>query len=126
MKNRGRKFSILHAATAVAFLLCLISSVQARAADSSPPCMPRCCTHMAEMHARFLKIVKNQDAELASQAEKIRAASGDAKQGLIEATLLLMIQQQSAQHAEMEKMITEMKGNAAKGGCAMKRNRQGV
>lgn len=79
--------------------------------------------HMAEMHADFLKMVKNQDAELASQAEKIRAATGDAKQGLIEATLLLMIQQQSAQHAEMEKMITEMKKNAAKGGCAMMRNR---
>lgn len=123
MKNRVRKLPILHAATAVAFLLCLISSLQARASDFSPPCMPRCCMHMAEMHASFLKMVKNQDAELASQAEKIRAASGDAKQGLIEATLLLMIQQQSAQHAEMEKMITEMKGNAAKGGCAVTRNR---
>jgi len=123
MKNRVRKLPALHAATAVAFFLCLILSLQARASDSPPPCMPRCCTHMAEMHARFLKMVKNQDAELASQAEKIRAASGDAKQGLIEATLLLMIQQQSAQHAEMEKMITEMNGNAAKGGCAMMRNR---
>ena len=85
--------------------------------------MPRCCTRIGEMHARFLKMVKNQDAELASQAEKIRAATGDAKHSLIEATLLLMIQQQSAQHAEMEKMITEMKENAAKGGCAMMRNR---
>ena len=78
---------------------------------------------MGEMHASFLKMVKNQDAELASQAEKIRAATGDAKQSLIEATLLLMIQQQSAQHEEMEKMITEMNDNAAKSGCVMMRNR---
>ncbi len=81
---------------------------------------------MAEMHANFLKMVKNQDAELASQAEKITAATWDAKQGLVEATLLLMIKQQALQHAEMEKMITEMKENVAKGGCAMMLNRQSV
>lgn len=81
---------------------------------------------MAEMHANFLKMVKNQDAELAFQAEKLRAATGDAKQDLVEATLLLMIEQQALQHAEMEKMITEMKENAAKGGCAMMHDRQGV
>lgn len=80
---------------------------------------------MDTMHADFLKMIKEQDTELANQAEKIKVATGSAKQDLIEARLLLMIQQQSAQHAEMEKMLSEMRGNEPKSCCPMMRRMGG-
>lgn len=80
---------------------------------------------MDAIHVDFLNMIKEQDTELAIQAEKIKVATGSTKQDLVEATLLLMIQQQSAQHAEMEKMLSEMKGHEAKGCCPMMR-KEGV
>lgn len=71
------------------------------------------------MHEGFLQLLKTQDAELAAQAEKIKSAPDDQKNQLIEATLLLMIQQQTAQHSEMEKMVVQMKDYMGKGKCSM-------
>jgi len=72
-----------------------------------------------KMHDEFLKMVKSQDAELASQVEKMKDAPIDQKVTLIQATLTLMIQQQSEQHAEMAKMLDQMKSNMTKSGCQM-------
>ena len=66
------------------------------------------------MHEEFLKLLKTQDAELATQAEKLKSAPEDQKNQIIEATLLLMIQQQTAQHSEMEKMVVQMKDSMGK------------
>ena len=71
------------------------------------------------MHEGFLQLLKTQDAELAAQAEKMKSAPDDQKNQLIEATLLLMIQQQTAQHSEMEKMVAQMKDYMGKGKCSM-------
>ena len=71
------------------------------------------------MHEEFLKLLKTQDAELATQAEKLKSAPEDQKNQIIEATLLLMIQQQTAQHSEMEKMVVQMKDYMGKDKCSM-------
>lgn len=121
METPFEKLHLASAATILAFTCWFFPGFQSRAAEPTPPpAMPKCCMRMNEMHADFLKMIKEQDTELAVQAEKMRVATGSAKQELIEATLLMMIQQQSAQHAEMEKMITEMK--SAKRCCPMMRN----
>lgn len=64
-------------------------------------------------------MLKTQDAELAAQVEKMKDAPADQKTVQIEATLSLLIQQQSAQHSEMEKMIGEMKDILGKNKCRM-------
>ena len=74
------------------------------------------------MHEDFLKMLKTQDAELASQVEKMKSTSGDQKQSAVEATLALLIQQQFAQHAEMENMVVRMKDYIAKKSCPMMRD----
>lgn len=74
---------------------------------------------MMKMHDEFLKMVKTQDGELTSQVEKMKNAPVDQKVTFIEATLTLMIQQQSEQHAEMAKMLDQMKSNMTKSGCQM-------
>ena len=71
------------------------------------------------MHEEFLKLLKTQDAELATQAEKLKSAPEDQKNQILEATLLLMIQQQTAQHSEMEKMVVQMKDSMGKDKCSM-------
>ena len=71
------------------------------------------------MHEEFLKLLKTQDAELATQAEKLKSAPEDQKNQIIEATLLLMIKQQTAQHSEMEKMVVQMKDYMGKDKCSM-------
>jgi hypothetical protein len=81
--------------------------------------MPKWCADMVKMHEEFLKLLKTQDAELATQAEKLKSAPEDQKNQIIEATLLLMIQQQTAQHSEMEKMVVQMKDYMGKDKCSM-------
>ena len=71
------------------------------------------------MHEDFLKLLKTQDAELATQAEKLKSAPEEQKNQIIEATLLLMIQQQTAQHSEMEKIVVQMKDYMGKNKCSM-------
>ena len=90
--------------------------------QSVPPVMPKWCEDMVKMHEDFLKMLKTQDAELASQVEKMKSTSGDQKQSAVEATLALLIQQQFAQHAEMENMVVRMKDYIAKKSCPMMRD----
>lgn len=120
MKNKIQKFHILGTAAVIAILFCIYPAASVRAADPAPsPCTHKWCNRMVEMHEDFLKMLQNQDSELATQVNKIKAANETEKQNLIEATLILIIQQQSAQHAEMDKMITEFKKNATHGECPM-------
>ena len=85
-----------------------------------PPAeMPKWCADMVKMHEGFLNLLKTQDAELATQAQKMTSAPDNQKNQAIEATLLLMIQQQTAQHSEMEKMVVKMKDKIGKEECSM-------
>ncbi|MEI8294059.1 MAG: hypothetical protein WCG66_08730 [bacterium] len=110
---------------ALAFALCVTASAQpsdAMTGQPIPPVMPKWCADMVKMHEDFLKMLKTQDADLASQVEKMKTASKEQKESAIEATLLLLIQQQSAQHAEMGKMVETMKDYMAKNSCPMMRD----
>jgi hypothetical protein len=106
----------------LALSLCATAPAQQSApmpGHSSSSSMPKWCSDMMKMHDEFLKMVKTQDAELTSQVEKMKNAPVDQKETFIEATLALMIQQQSEQHAEMAKMLDQMKSNMTKSGCQM-------
>jgi hypothetical protein len=114
-----QKFPILAAAFMALAILCCTSHTT-QATEHMPPAeMPKWCADMVKMHEDFLKLLKTQDAELAAQAEKMTSAPDDQKNQVIEATLLLMIQQQTAQHSEMEKMAIQMKDKMSKNECSM-------
>jgi phosphate uptake regulator len=114
-----RKFPFLAAAFIALSILCCTSQTT-QASEHSPTAeIPKWCADMVKMHEDFLKLLKNQDAELATQAEKMKSAPDDQKNQLIEATLLLMIQQQTAQHSEMEKIVVQMKNYMGKNKCPM-------
>jgi hypothetical protein len=114
-----QKFSLLAAAfIALAILCCTFYTTQASDHATTAE-MPKWCADMVKMHEEFLKLLKTQDAELATQAEKLKSAPEDQKNQIIEATLLLMIQQQTTQHSEMEKIVVQMKDYMGKGKCSM-------
>lgn len=115
------KFPLL----AAAFMALAILCCTAQASEHTPPAeMPKWCEDMVKMHEDFLKLLKTQDAELATQAEKMKSAPEDQKTQLIEATLLLTIQQQTAQHSEMEKMVVQMKDYMGKNKCPMMKEKE--
>ena len=114
-----RKFPLLAAAFITLSLLCCTSHTTHASEHATTGEMPKWCADMVKMHEGFLQLLKTQDAELAAQAEKMKSAPDDQKNQLIEATLLLMIQQQTAQHSEMEKMVAQMKDYMGKGKCSM-------
>ena len=114
-----RKFPLLAAAFITLSLLCCTSHTTHASEHATTGEMPKWCADMVKMHEGFLQLLKTQDAELAAQAEKMKSAPDDQKNQLIEATLLLMIQQQTAQHSEMEKMVVQMKDYMGKGKCSM-------
>ena len=114
-----RKFPLLAAAFITLSLLCCTSHTTNASEHATTGEMPKWCADMVKMHEGFLQLLKTQDAELAAQAEKMKSAPDDQKNQLIEATLLLMIQQQTAQHSEMEKMVVQMKDYMGKGKCSM-------
>jgi len=119
-----QKFPLLAAAFIALSILCCTSQ-SSQATEHKPPAeMPKWCADMVKMHEDFLKLLKTQDAELATQAEKMKSAPEDQKNQLIEATLLLMIQQQTAQHSEMEKMVVQMKDKMGKNECPMMRREE--
>jgi len=122
MKTQIRKFQPILLIVVLALSVCATAQAQQSApmpGHSNPSSMPKWCSDMMKMHDDFLKMLSTQDAELASQVEKMKNAPVDQKEPLIEATLTLMIQQQSAQHAEMAKMLDQMKSNMTKTGCKM-------
>jgi len=124
MKTQIRKFQFQPILLIVVLALSLCATAPAQQSapmpgHSSPSSMPKWCSDMMKMHDEFLKMVKTQDAELTSQVEKMKNAPFDQKETFIEATLTLMIQQQSEQHAEMAKMLDQMKSNMTKSGCQM-------
>jgi len=122
MKTQIRKFQPILLIVVLALSVCATAQAQQSApmpGHSNPSSMPKWCSDMMKMHDDFLKMLSTQDAELASQVEKMKNAPVDQKETLIEATLTLMIQQQSAQHAEMAKMLDQMKSNMTKSGCQM-------
>lgn len=114
-----RKLPLLAAAFITLSLLCCTSHTTHASEHATTGEMPKWCADMVKMHEGFLQLLKTQDAELATQAEKMKSAPDDQKNQLIEATLLLMIQQQTAQHSEMEKMVVQMKDYMGKGKCSM-------
>ena len=114
-----RKFPLL-AAAFITLSLLWCTSHTTQASDHAPTAeMPKWGEDMVKMHEDFLKLLKTQDAELATQAEKMKSAPEYQKNQVIEATLLLMIQQQAAQHSEMEKMVVQMKDKMGKNECSM-------
>jgi hypothetical protein len=124
MKTQIRKFQFQPILLIVVLALSLCDSAPAQQSapmpgHSIPSSMPKWCSDMMKMHDEFLKMVKTQDGELTSQVEKMKNAPVDQKVTFIEATLTLMIQQQSEQHAEMAKMLDQMKSNMTKSGCQM-------
>jgi len=113
------KFPIL-AAALIAFAILCCTSQTSQATEHMPPAeMPKWCADMVKMHEGFLNLLKTQDAELATQAQKMTSAPDNQKNQVIETTLLLMIQQQTAQHSEMEKMVVKMKDKIGKEECSM-------
>jgi len=114
-----QKFPLLAAACIALSILCCTSQTTQASEHAPTTEMPKWCADMVEMHEDFLKLLKTQDAELATQAEKMKSASDDQRSQVIEATLLLMIQQQTAQHSEMEKMVVQMKDYMGKNKCPM-------
>jgi len=89
---------------------------------------PKCCSEMSastqmgsffkdtlQQHEDLLKLIKSQDAELAVQLDQIKSASADQKLDIVTTTLTLLIQQQSAQHNEMQKMLEKAKLQIEKG-----------
>ena len=68
-----------------------------------------------QQHEDLLKLIKSQDAELAVQLDQIKSASADQKLDIVTTTLTLLIQQQSAQHNEMQKMLEKAKLQIEKG-----------
>jgi hypothetical protein len=124
MKTQIRKFQFQPILLIVVLALSLCDTAPAQQSapmpgHSIPSSMPKWCSDMMKMHDEFLKMVKTQDGELTSQVEKMKNAPVDQKVTFIEATLTLMIQQQSEQHAEMAKMLDQMKSNMTKSGCQM-------
>jgi hypothetical protein len=124
MKTQIHKFQFQPILLIVVLALSLCATAPAQQSapmpgHSSPSSIPKWCSDMMKMHDEFLKMVKTQDAELTSQVEKMKNAPIDQKVTFIEATLTLMIQQQSEQHAEMAKMLDQMKSNMTKSGCQM-------
>jgi demethoxyubiquinone hydroxylase (CLK1/Coq7/Cat5 family) len=127
MKKQLLKLSIrpVFLIAALAFAVCIAASAQpsdAMIGQPVPPLMPKWCEDMVKMQEDFLKMLKTQDAELASQVEKMKSASEDQKESAVEATLVLLIQQQLAQHSKMEKMVEKMKDYMAKNSCPMMRD----
>ena len=114
-----QKFPLLAAAFIALAILCCTSHTTQASDHATTADMPKWCADMVKMHEEFLKLLKTQDAELATQAEKLKSAPEDQKNQIIEATLLLMIQQQTAQHSEMEKMVVQMKDYMGKDKCSM-------
>jgi hypothetical protein len=113
------KFPLL-AAALIAFAILCCTSQTSQATEHMPPAeMPKWCADMVKMHEGFLNLLKTQDAELATQAQKMTSAPDNQKNQVIETTLLLMIQQQTAQHSEMEKMVVKMKDKIGKEECSM-------
>ena len=111
-------FSIL--ASALAFALC--APLKAESGEA------KCCSDMAapsqmgsffkdmlQQHEDLLQLMKSQDAELAVQLDKIKSAKTDQKLDLMSGTLTLLIQQQAAQHNEMQKMLEMAKFQIEKG-----------
>lgn len=89
---------------------------------------PKCCSEMSaptqmgnffkdmlQQHESLLKLMKSQDAELAVQLDQIKSASADQKLDIVTTTLTLLIQQQAAQHNEMQKMLEKAKLQIEKG-----------
>ena len=119
-----QKFPLLAAAFIALSILCCTSHTT-QASDYAPTVeMPKWGEDMVKMHEDFLKLLKTQDAELATQAEKLKSAPEEQKNQIIEATLLLMIQQQTAQHSEMEKIVVQMKDYMGKNKCSMMENEE--
>ena len=114
-----QKFPLLAAAFIALAILCCTSHTTQASDHATTADMPKWCADMVKMHEEFLKLLKTQDAELATQAEKLKSAPEDQKNQIIEATLLLMIKQQTAQHSEMEKMVVQMKDYMGKDKCSM-------
>jgi hypothetical protein len=89
---------------------------------------PKCCSEMSastqvgsffkdmlQQHESLLKLMKSQDSELAVQLDKIKSASADQKLDIATTILALLIQQQAAQHNEMQKMLEMAKFQIEKG-----------
>ena len=89
---------------------------------------PKCCSEMSastqvgsffkdmlQQHEDLIQLMKSQDAELAVQLDKIKSAKADQKLDLMSGTLTLLIQQQAAQHNEMQKMLEMAKFQIEKG-----------
>ena len=89
---------------------------------------PKCCSEMSaptqmgsffkdilQQHESLLKLIKSQDAELAVQLDQIKSASADQKLDIVTTTFTLLIQQQAAQHNEMQKMLEKAKLQIEKG-----------
>jgi hypothetical protein len=127
MKKLLLKFRFQPAIFVAAFALAICATAMAEQPESMsgqpvPPVMPQWCADMVKMHEDYLKMLKTQDAELSSQLDKLKAASGDQKSSAVEATLTLLIQQQFAQHADMENMVARMKDYISKKSCPMMRD----
>ena len=97
---------------------------------------PKCCSEMSEstqmgnffkdtlqQHESLLKLMKSQDAELAVQLDKIKSASADQKLDIATTTITLLIQQQAAQHNEMQKMLEMAKFQIEKGAWSKAQSR---
>ena len=97
---------------------------------------PKCCSEMSaptqmgnffkdmlQQHESLLKLMKSQDAELAVQLDTIKSSSADQKLDIATTTLTLLIQQQAAQHNEMQKMLEMAKFQIEKGAWSKAQSR---
>lgn len=60
---------------------------------------------MMQRHVDLMNLMKSKDTELAGEVEKLKSSKADQKLDLTTATLALLIKQQAALHAEMQKMV---------------------
>ncbi|NBR48935.1 hypothetical protein EBU02_08845 [bacterium] len=60
---------------------------------------------MMQRHVDLMNLMKSKDTELAVEVEKLKSSKADQKLDLTTATLALLIKQQAALHAEMQKMV---------------------
>ena len=84
MKTQIRKFQFqpILLIVVAALSLCATAPAQQSAptpGHSSPSSIPQWCSDMMKMHDEFLKMVKTQDTELASQVEKMKNTPLDQK-----------------------------------------------
>jgi hypothetical protein len=107
-------------ATALAFALCAPLKAESDEAKccsdmAAAPQMGSFFKDMLQQHEDLIQLMKSQDAELAVQLDKIKSAKADQKLDLMSGTLTLLIQQQAAQHNEMQKMLEMAKFQIEKG-----------